>query len=317
MLCPSEESEFFPSIFLRGQIEKITGTQPGVSLKGQLDQATRRTVQHAPTIAYHIKDAVLVDGCIYAQRMKFVVGDKSVAEDNRFKQLGAAAICSSAVGNTYFGHWLTDDVLTYMLAERYSKPICYSPIFPKMHKSIYERLFQQDWTPTDRAHIEHLILFKDFAQTSLKKRRQIELRGKVLERFAPSNSRNLIYLKRGNTGTQRSIANEPEIIEDLSKRGFVILDVETDSLDRILSHLVSAKMVISIEGSQTCHGAYSLPKDSGLLLLQPPGRFLVSQRGWSENIGVRFGFVVGDPKENSTYFSVLDILKTVDLFFKE
>src|ERR1700722_723960 len=101
ILCPSEEAELWPSLFLRGQIEKVSGTQHGVSLEGQLDQATRRTVRHAPTVAYHIRDAVLFDGCIYAQRMKWIVGEKRVAVEKTFAHLGTAAICSSALGNTY------------------------------------------------------------------------------------------------------------------------------------------------------------------------------------------------------------------------
>jgi capsular polysaccharide biosynthesis protein len=195
--------------------------------------------------------------------------------------------------------------------------VCCSPSAPFEHKQLYGQIFGQDWTPTDRARVDHLVLFQDFAQTSLKKHRQLSLRTKLLQRFPPTADRHLVYLKRGNTGVLRSIANEDEIIEELSRRGFVILDIRKDSLDVILSHLVSTKLLVSVEGSQSYHGAYSLPHGSGLLLLQPPGRFTATQRGWSENIGVRFGFVVGDPRENSTYFSLIDILKTMDLFFND
>jgi Glycosyltransferase 61 len=317
VLCPSEESELSPSIFLKGQLEKITGAQTGASLASQMDQTLRRTVKHAPTIAYHIRNAILFDGCVYAGRMKSVVAEKGAVVNKRVAQFGTAAICSSVIGAKYFGHWLCDDVLTYVLAGRYGNPICCSVSFPSDHKPIYERIFEQDWRPTDRARIDHLILFQDFAQTSLKRRRQLDLRNRVLRLFPPTGRRHLIYLKRGDTGESRLIENESEIIDDLTRRGFVILDIKTDSLERILSHLVSAEIVISIEGSQTTHGSYSIPKGSGMLFLQLSNRFTASQRGWTENLGAKFGFVVGEPRENATYFSASDILKTVDLFFQE
>src|ERR1700684_3126398 len=65
-LCESEEAELSPSIFLDGQIEKITGVPLGTSLASQLDQALRRQVVHAPTLAYHISRAVFFDGAVFA-----------------------------------------------------------------------------------------------------------------------------------------------------------------------------------------------------------------------------------------------------------
>jgi hypothetical protein len=317
VLCAADVSELSPPVFLDGQLQKIFGTPAESTLDAELDHVLRRTVTNAPTIAFHIKNAVLLDGSIYAGRMRHVIGNKSAAASKEISYLDTGAICSSAAGSTYFGHWLADDALTYMLAERYGKPVCCTPNSFFGHMPLYAQIFGQDWTATDRAHVGHLILFQDFAQTSLKKRRQLELRGKVLHQFAHSADNHLVYLKRGNTGVSRPVANEQEIIDGLSRKGFTILDIRTDSLDRILSHLVSSKIVVSIEGSQTYHGAYSLPRGSGLLLLQPPGRFTATQRDWSENIGVRFGFVVGDQRENSTHFPLNDILKTVDLFFDD
>ena len=317
ILCAEDVSELRPAIFLKDQIEKVVGAPAESNRGAELDHVLRRTVTNAPTIAFHIKNAVLVDGSVYAGRMRHMIANKSVAANKSVSYVDTAAICSSAAGSTYFGHWLADDVLTYMLAERYGKPICCAPNSPFGHMPLYEEIFGQDWAATDRAHVGHLILFQDFAQTSLKRRRQLELRSKVLRRFAPTANNYLIYLRRGNTGVSRPIANEPEIVDGLAREGFTILDIRTDSLERILSCLVSSRIVVSIEGSQTYHGAYALPAGSGLLLLQPPDRFTATQRDWSENIGARFGFVVGDRGENATYFSFHDIMKTVDLFFSD
>ena len=317
VLCEGDVSELQPSLFLDDQIEKIRGTTAESTLDVELDDALRRTATNAPTIAFHIKNATLLDGSLYAGRMKHQVANKTAKANNQISHLETAAVCNSLAGSTYFGHWLADDVLTYMLAERYAKPVCCSPNAPYGHMPFYTKILGQDWTATDQAFIEHLILFQDFAQTSLKKSRQLEARGKVLSQVKAMAGNHLIYLRRGNTGASRMIANEQEIIDGLSRKGFTILDINTDSLDRILSYLASSRIVVSMEGSQTYHGAYSQPSGSGLLLLQPPARFTATQRAWSANIGVRFGFVVGDQSDDATYFSLNDILKTVDLYFSD
>ena len=83
------------------------------------------------------------------------------------------------LGTKHFGHWLCDDALTYLLANSYGTPVCYSQSYASNHKPIYAKYFDQDWSPIDRSVIEHLIVFQDYGQTSLKKKRQLELRSKV------------------------------------------------------------------------------------------------------------------------------------------
>ena len=111
----------------------------------------------------------------------------------------------------------------------------------------------------------------------------------------------------------RTVQNEDEIIDELSRRGFVILDIKTDPLEKILAHFATAKIVISLEGSHNVHGCYALPSGSSMLFLQPANRFTATQRGWTENIGVKFGFVVGDDHGDCEHYQLKEILKTIDL----
>jgi hypothetical protein len=84
-------------------------------------------------------------------------------------------------------------------------------------------------------------------------------------------------------------------------------------LENLLAILASAKIVISLEGSHAAHCAFSVPQDSGLILLQPPDGFIGFHRGWTEAAGVWFGFVVGTFGERGYFFSSSEILRTVDL----
>ena len=92
-----------------------------------------------------------------------------------------------------------------------------------------------------------------------------------------------VYLRRGQSGVPRVIQNEDEIIDALTKQDFVVIDVAADSLDHIIKTLLNAKLVVSLEGSHTGHCVFTIPENSGLLLLQPPDRFCNVYRGWDLN----------------------------------
>src|SRR5712691_11379928 len=117
ILCPPENAIFRPAIVLPGQIEKITGTSPYTDLQEEIRNATSAKVPHAATIAYHIKDAVLLDGHIYMGPLKLQIAPKSVFDASKSEPycLERAGLTSSSVGTRYFYHWLADDCLQYML----------------------------------------------------------------------------------------------------------------------------------------------------------------------------------------------------------
>ena len=315
ILCPEEKETIRPAIFIPGQIERVTGTTPNTTKESEIAVATLTSVTHAPTIAYHIKDAILLDGSIYVGGYKQFIADKSlfVSTTREPYHLTSSALASSYIGTKYFGHWLTDDCTTYLLAEQFSAPLCLRRPTPSWHQKQYEAYLGQDWTPTDRALINHLVVFQDFSQNILKRERYRILRDRIKTRFQTNGFGACIYLKRGQTGVPRIIQNEDEIVDALVKRGFVILDVNSDSLDHIVKTLLSAKIVVSLEGSHTGHCVFTIPEKSGLLLLQPPDRFCNVYRGWTECMNIRYGFVVGAVGEGGYCFSITEILRTTDL----
>ena len=274
----------------------------------------RREVIHAATIAYHIRNAVLVDGSIYAGSMRHFLADKSTLPSAKSApvHLQKSALSSTPAGTKYFGHWLKDNCLQYLLAEKYSAPLSVrKPL--SGHEKQYQQYFNQDWTPTSCAQIDHLIVFQDFAQNSLKARRYQLLTERIRAQLAKFQSTPLVYLKRGDTGASRLIQNESEIIEILAKKGFIVVDISSDSLEYILSSLLNAKIVVSVEGSHISNCWFSPHNSSGLVILQPPDRFTAIHRGWVDCTGSRLGMVVGEITNDGYYFSPSDILRTVDL----
>jgi hypothetical protein len=320
ILCPVEIEETPPAIFLPGQLDRITGTPVETTIEAELATATATTSSHDATIAYHIRDAVLFDGSIYAGAFRRRISDKSLfaLERPEPEYFENAALASSMLGTQYFGHWLIDDCLCYILAEQFGDPLgVRKPPSPLGHETKYQGYFDQAWTLRDRARIDHLVIFRDYAQNSLKRKRYRMLRERIGALFPRNETQNdLIYLQRGDTGVRRVVKNEDDVVNALTKRGFKLLNVATDSLEKILSTLANAKVVVSVEGSHLAHATFAGPENGGVITMQPPERFETVHRDWSQAVGRRFGFVVGMAGEGGPSYSPDEILQTTDLMLK-
>jgi uncharacterized protein YlbG (UPF0298 family) len=321
VLCPEETIRLRPSIFLPGQLDRIKGTVPESTINLEISAATSETATPEPTIAYHIRNVILIDGSIYRGRFKYFIAPRSFYKSpssapRQFKTVGLA---SSQLGSKYFAHWLIDDCIQYRLAENYGQPLCLRGALYSDQET-YQSHLGQDWTPIERAWIDRLIIYQDYywriAQDSMRGTEIRTLRERVRSRLPCKGVRPLVYLRRGKTGSRRMVQDEEDILDVLKGHDFTILDVDSDSLEHLLAKLSNAKIVVSMEGSHVAHCVYTVPDNSGLIILQPSDRFVSFHRGWSESAGVRFGFVVGTLGKNGYHFSSSEILRTVDLMLK-
>lgn len=315
ILSPEEKNfSCETAVFLANQPAKIKGTMiAGQTVSEALASATGTTVTHLPTLAYHIDDAILIDGAIYSGGVKYWIAHRKVPAKPML-ELHSAAVASTPQGARWFGHWLMDDCLTYEIARNFGNIICVHNQFSNQQEQ-YQTYFSQDWTEFGSARIKHLTIFEDYGHNSYKRERQHQLSQAIQKRFH-SKKATRVYLRRGATGTPRPIANEPEIIETLSNHGFIVADIEHDSLDELLSALCSAEMVVSLEGSHVSHCCFSLRRHTKLLLLQPDDRFCMIHNGWLGCIEAIQGFVVGAKTANGYFFPIRDILRTLDLMDK-
>ncbi len=324
VLCQDETVKVPPTIFLPGQLERVTATDPGTTIELEVSTVTSEILRPPPTIAHYLTDVILVDGSIYKGRFKSFISARSffkahspALEPLHLKTIGLA---SSHFGGRYFGHWLIDDCTQYRLAEQHGRPLCIrGPIFPS-HQQTYQTYLGQDWTPIDRAWIDQLIVYQDFhwgtAQDSLRGAHVRSMRQRARAMLPSGGGQSLVYLRRGATGARRPVQNEGELLDVLTRHGFKVVDLDSGSLEQLLEVLATAKIVVSMEGSQATHCAYSLPENSGLILLQPPDRFLSFHRGWTASAGVEFGFVVGSSGEGGYTFSPSEVLHTADLMMR-
>ena len=149
-LCPEEKTTLRPAVFLPGQLDRIIRFKPtdavAVTTKeGEIAEAIATTVVHAPTIAYHIKDAILFDGSFYAGRFKHPIADLSLFNSDRQKpiHIKSCALASSYLGTKFFYHWLADDCTRYLLAEEVGTPLrLRMPAYG--HLQNYQTYFNED-----------------------------------------------------------------------------------------------------------------------------------------------------------------------------
>jgi hypothetical protein len=315
ILSPEErDCSCEPAVFLATQPAKIKSAMiPGQTVSEALASATAATVTHLPTLAYQIDDAVLIDGAIYSERHKYWIAHRK-GSPKQVLDLHFAAVASTPQGARWFGHWLMDDCLTYEIARNFDNVICVNSQFSGQQKQ-YQAYFGQDWTELGSARIKHLTIFEDYGHNHYKRQRQRQLSHAIQQRF-PFEKPTRVYLRRGATGTPRPIANEQQIIQTLTKHGFIVADIENDSLEELLSVLCSAEIVVSLEGSHVAHCCFSLPRNVKLLLLQPNDRFCMIHNGWLGCIEAIQGFVVGEKTVSGYFFPTSDILKTIDLMYK-
>lgn len=315
VLFPRTTETVRPAVCLPGQLDRVTGTLPQFDLAAVLRSAQATSMTLSPTVAYYLRDAVVFDGSVYAGAYRHYVAEPALfpAGSRTGPHFRQRAFVSSYMGTKYFGHWLRDDCVQYELAGEIAMPLCLSR--PEYRDQVsYSEYFGQNWMATDRASVEEIVVFQDYAQNSHKRERSRALRGRLRARFAANTTTaHNVYLRRGSTGAPRRIANEDDIISALMRQGFQVADVETDPLPRILGLLLSARLVVSIEGSQLAHCALTCPDDAGLLVLQPSDRFSLNHREWAAPLGLNFGFVVGSRDVGGYRFSVPEILRTAEL----
>jgi hypothetical protein len=315
ILFPEEKVHFPPSIYVEGQLDKVTGAPAESTKDAEIAAITRLTGTNSATIAYRLKDVAFVDGSVYVGNLRYFITENSRFGSGPYDvhEFKDAALVSSFYGTKYFGHWLSDDCCANLLATELGRPALCLPIDSYFDADCYLSALGQLWAPVVRARIADLTVFADYSFNALRRARYQTLRKRVSARFSRNGRRSLVYLKRGKTGSRRVIQNEDIIIDILAKRGFIVVDPETTPVERIMEILVTARIVVSLEGSHIAHCLYCVPLDSGLLVLQPADRFALNHREWANCLGVKFGFVVGDASEAGYLFCTQDILRTLDL----
>lgn len=303
-----------PGIHLPGQIERIRGTE-FASLEHTI-RVLRGGFEmwQEPTWAYRLTDVDLVDGTLYAQGGERPLRPRSrrAAAYRTPHEALRGALYESWTGNRWFGSWLSEDCLTYRLAEAAGPPITTAPA-GELHGPVYEALLGMAPLRVDAAHFDEVILIDDLPNNEGKAARARDMRDRLLAGRDPAPVPG-VFLLRGQSGARRLLANEREVADRLAAEyGFVVLDPMASSVDAIREACAGARVVAGVEGSHLVHGTVMMPQDAVLFVIQPPERTLVTLKALTDRQGQSFAFVVAEGGMDGFVADWTEIRRTLDL----
>ena len=291
-----------PAMFLPGALDKIKALSPWRTWEIEERHVRGLPIEHAPTVAFDVDDVDLAGPFLYkgASKMEVGFGGASVVSASRVEHVvyRSASLVSSAGGSQFFGHLLLDDFPLSMIPSDGETKVAMLRR-PYRHEDGYVRaLGLKKVDVVERARINRLRIYSDFAQNEFKRSRYRLLRERLRRSYSDSSGATIgAYIKRGKDGEERQLTNEGAVTEFLRARRFEIIDPDVMSAAEIIRCTLDAKIVIGIEGSQLSHAIYTIADNGAFLVLQPPYRFSMAYKEFADCLDLPFGFVVGEGSE--------------------
>ena len=313
-VAPSERCFVPPALCLPGQLDRIEATEfaPVADVVRHLRGGYE--VVQPETLGYRISHVDLVRGTLYARSARRTLrgaGTRWPAY-RRPRHVTRGALYESWVGNRWFGNWLSDDCLTYRLAESVGTPIATAGPGGG-HVPDYEKSLGLSPTRVQHVHFEELFLFDDGANNANKAMRAQALRERLVA-GRPFARHAGVFLLRGGGGDLRQLVNEARVAELLAReRGFLILDPSSSTLAEIVDACAGARIVAGVEGSHLVHGIVAMAPGAALLVIQPPDRVVSALKILTDRRDQGFAFLVGSGRSAAFSISESDVLKTTDL----
>jgi capsular polysaccharide biosynthesis protein len=280
----------------------------------ELLNATTDRFAHAPVVRYVLRNCFVHRGGVeygggYISKTNKIIDRIEIGNCD---YMSSAIYCMSGITHQYFGHWLRDACPTALLAGD-GQDIILDERTDWPDTSIYANAFQLKTTPSSLIRVDELHVVSDFAQGQLKRERYADLKLRLARNISANGKvSEPVYLRRGGLGAQRLVANEDDLCEQLSQRGFEIVELTSDFTDRY-QKLAEAPFVVSIDGSHLNQAQFAMKRGSGLISLIPSDRFTMIHRGVANAMGLRYGFVVVEPSDGGYAVSIYELLKTIDM----
>ena len=317
---PEMEMRQPASVSLEGEFERIRNFAPGDTLEAAKLKAFGGSVRKRPLKRYEFKDMLVFPTGLSTSRATYM-RDASLPHRLLLTQdiptLTKALSTHTPVSIRYFGHWLSDSCPTALFCEEDEALLMtHRPAWP--HAYDYCPLF--DIAPKDAGvfHVEKLTWMDDVGQGPSRMERCQRLRRRLRANVKPADLKtpppSRIYLRRGATGMNRTIANEEALIDRLSKQGFVTVDMQHMSVPEIMRAAIDADICVTMDGSHQNHAFYFL-RDHGLLcMVQPADRFSLGGFEMGAGAGYATAFTIADPSPDGYVVDADKILRTIDLW---
>lgn len=301
-ICQASELPAITPFYWDEHLPRIRGSATYGAEQVIREDLNRKVFQFRPVVAHWLRDAVMLDGSVYVRGYRHELRHANQRRRIGFNVSGTAgeieraALVSTCAGSTWWGHWVEDEVPLQILAEEFASPVAFSRESYR-DESAYRKVFGiAEPARFGVARFRELLLIDDFAQNPNKTKRYRFLRNRLAQLPAGHDR---VYLRRGETGVRRILANEAEVIERLESLGFRTVDISRSSTQDIIASCRGASVVVSVEGSHLAPLLYLMRDFATLVILNPPHQVHTTVADIGVFCGLSSGMFVCEPEGDS------------------
>lgn len=293
VIAPGETQMTRPALHLPDDPQRVTALLDETTLAQEDLRVRGGRVDHLPTTACRLREAVLHRGHLYGGwRLHGQLSPRSeswVAPPWLEREPGEHLLASSFVGNRYFGHYLADDLVAARLGEGIG-PVVQTDDPRTLQQQDYAQALGLSLRPVASARFERLVVVDDRGLNAHRRGRHQAVRHRLLRGRAATSARG-VWLRRGERAG-RQLLNEPEVEAALLARGFIALDPAQQPLDVLLDRLADARIAIGMEGSQMAHAVHTVRPGGALVCLMPPDRFNNLFKAYADAMDLLYAFTL-------------------------
>ncbi len=314
VVCDPGEYQSLPAIFLEEDLAKIQSAPPDSTYAGEASRLEVGTKTCGATIAYQFSNAYIFHGYVYKGAMKYPFVDVKETWVSHEKNIHIpnALIASNIYTCRYFGHWITESLTLELAAQHLKSPAVIPAQTFYKHQSEYRDLVGLNPLPINKAKCDELLILDDIAANKFKYERFVQIRQRISSKLKPLHSNHGVMFLRKASGIKRILVNEMEVANFLESQGFIIVDAEAVTATEVMRQVLGAKVVIGVEGSQLTPAIYAISATGAILTLQPPNRFSTCHKEYTDLLGMRYGFLVGDPVSNGFKVDINTLAKLLE-----
>ncbi len=293
-LSPSTRRRARAAVFDPAELSRVSAAQEHTSLAHERVRIDGGWREHGATRAYLVRDALLLDGHLFAARLALPLKSGSMPWLGREpeRQLGQGVLAASQFGIRYFGHWLHDDLPRALIGAELGSLI--APRYPHhSHQDGLAQLCGADTRTVDDCRIDRLILLDDEGRNNSMRFRMNLIRAAVRRgRSGSTAPRGVLFMRRA-TGMARGLLNEDEVAGALAREGFRLVCPGECDLSTLLDLTLDAQIAVGVEGSQLANALVTTAAGGTVLTLQPPDRFNNNFADLCDCSELGYGFTVG------------------------
>ena len=318
-IAPAAAWEVRPTISLPNEVDRIVRHHPVSIAANNLSLVHDTLIKQGPTRAHLLRDVVIASGALMTTRACDTISSerRQAILHRPLDQIAAGAFCSTTMTERYFGHWLMDGLSHELLASDIeSSPLSFAGS-NRAHEPGYREILAMQTHEVSFAKVQRLWVLQDCELNQNRAARLRRIRAR-LGNAAVDEGHSHVFISRGSTGVGRTLVNEMELCEVLSKRGFNIIEPEVMSAKAIAQELHRARIIISVEGSAIAHAMLACPQGAGLLVIQPPRHFNMIWRTYCGIFGMPFAFTVGTAVASESFHQPIGrLMDSIDLLERE